>query len=253
MNLKTLFAFLALSLGLIATAQPHEGGTQPMMLIFVSNHGEFAGEPNGTFSTELTHAVHAFQEAGVKVQLASINGGAAPIYGQNAEDAVDVALHADPAFQRALAATKPLAELNPADYAGVFYPGGYGVMFDLAKNKDAAAITARIYEAGGVVGAVCHGPAGLLPITLSNGKSLLEGRTVTSFTRAEEVAYNMIDKIPFVLEDALLAKAAKFVRSANWSENVAVADRVVTGQNPASAKGVAEAMVARIKQPAGQP
>ncbi|CAM2010152.1 type 1 glutamine amidotransferase domain-containing protein [Acanthopleuribacter pedis] len=224
-----------------------------MILIFLTNHAELAGEPNGTFSTELTHALHVFEEAGFAYQLASIQGGAAPVYGQNAEDKVDTAVHADPVFQKAIQNTKPAAELKAEDYSAVFYPGGYGVLFDLAKHEGAAAITARIYEAGGVVGAVCHGPAGLLPVTLSDGRSLLEGRTVTSFTRAEEVAFNTLDKIPYVLEDALLAKAARFIRAENWAENVAVAERVVTGQNPASAGAVAEAMVAAIRQPAGQP
>ncbi len=60
------------------------------------------------------------------------------------------------------------------------------------------------------MGAVCHGPAALLPITLSNGKPLIEDKTVTSFTREEEVDFGTIQDIPFLLEEALTRKAAKF-------------------------------------------
>ena len=54
-----------------------------------------------------------------------------------------------------------------------------------------------------IVGAVCHGPAGLLPVTLSNGRPLLEDMVITGFTREEEVDFGTIDKIPYLLEEKL--------------------------------------------------
>jgi putative intracellular protease/amidase len=37
----------------------------------------------------------------------------------------------------------------------------------------------EVYEAGGVVGAVCHGPIALANITLSDGSFLIAGKEVT--------------------------------------------------------------------------
>lgn len=97
------------------------------------------------------------------------------------------------------------------------------------------------------MGAVCHGPAALLPITLSNGKPLIEDKTVTSFTREEEVDFGTIQDIPFLLEEALTRKAAKFSKIQPWGVHVIVDGKLVTGQNPASAHGVGEAMVELLK------
>lgn len=103
-----------------------------------------------------------------------------------------------------------------------------------------------MYEKGGIVGAVCHGPAGLLPVTLPNGKPLIGDKTVTGFTREEEVDFGTIDKIPFLLEEALTRKAGHYTKTAPWGENVIEQDRLITGQNPASAAGVAKAIVKRL-------
>ena len=55
-------------------------------------------------------------------------------------------------------------------------------------------------------------------------------------------AVGLADVVPFLLVDALVAKGAKHRPGANWAKNVVISERLVTGQNPASAKGVAEGM-----------
>jgi putative intracellular protease/amidase len=82
-----------------------------------------------------------------------------------------------------------------------------------------------------------------LPITLSNGDSLLATKSVTGFTREEEVDYGTINDIPFLLEEALTRKAARFNKVQPWGTFVIEDDRVITGQNPASAHAVGEAIV----------
>lgn len=221
------------------------------ILILVSNHA-FMGdtdEANGTYAPELTHALQAFLDAGKDYDIASIQGGAAPLYGTDVEDDdVNSAVLADSTFVARINNTKQTSELNLDDYDAVFYPGGFGLLSDLANNEIVAAMTASLFEKGAVIGAVCHGPAGLLPVKLSNGQFLIEDLNVTGFTREEEVGFGSIDKIPFLLEEALTLKAGQYSKVAPWGEFVIEQDRVITGQNPSSAKAVGQSMLKRLAQ-----
>ncbi len=219
------------------------------ILIIVTNHNKLGTtqEDNGTFAPELTHALHAFNEAGFGYAIASINGGAAPLYGTDADDdEITRALLADATLQERLQNTKSIAEINIDDFDAIFYPGGFGLLSDLAENKDVARIAAKLYENGGLLSAVCHGPAGLLPIILSNGEKLLADKTVTGFTREEEVDFGTIDKIPYLLEEKLARTAREYRKVQPWQELVVSDGRVITGQNPASAGAVGKAVVAHL-------
>lgn len=218
------------------------------VLIIVTNHATLGetDEKNGTYAPELTHALNVFIDAGLEYDIASINGGAAPLYGEDIDDEVNQTLLANADFQSRISNTLTTAQLNNADYAAVFFPGGFGLLSDLASNAAVAAITASLYETGKVVGAVCHGPAALLPVELSDGSSLLAGKHVTAFTREEEIDFGTIDNIPFLLEEALARKSGKYSKVGPWLEHVITDGQLVTGQNPTSAHAVGEAMVALI-------
>ncbi|MFT5277680.1 MAG: putative intracellular protease/amidase [Glaciecola sp.] len=219
------------------------------ILIPVTNHATLGltDEVNGTYSPELTHAVHVFLAAGIDYDIASIKGGKVPLYGTDIEgDEVNSDLLSNADFQNRLNNSIPVSEVNADDYDAVFYPGGFGLLSDLADNEAFAAISASHYEKGGVIGAVCHGPAGLLPITLSNGEKLIADKSVTGFTREEEIDFGTIDKIPFLLEEKLARSAARYNKVKPWEEFVIVDERVITGQNPASAHAVGQAIVAQI-------
>jgi len=219
------------------------------VLIPVTNHATLGktDQENGTFAPELTHAVHVLKEAGIDYEVASINGGKAPIYGQDIEgDDVNSSMLADEDFQNRVNNTIPVSQVNIADYDAVFYPGGFGLLSDLAANEDFAKLSAAHFENGGILAAVCHGPAALLPIILSNGESLLATKSVTGFTREEEIDYGTINDVPFLLEEALARKAARFNKVKPWGSFVIEDDRVITGQNPASAHAVGEAIVKQL-------
>ena len=219
------------------------------VLIPVTNHATLGetDQENGTFAPELTHVVHVLKEAGIDYEVASINGGKAPIYGQDIEgDDVNTSILADEDFQTRVSNTIPVSQVNISDYDGVFYPGGFGLLSDLATNEDFAKLAAEHYEKGGILAAVCHGPAALLPINLSNGESLVANKSVTGFTREEEIDYGTIDEIPFLLEEALTRKAARFNKIQPWGSFVIEDNRVITGQNPASAHAVGEAIVQQL-------
>lgn len=219
------------------------------LLIPLTNHATLGetDNANGTYAPELTHALHVFIEAGYEYDLASINGGAAPIYGADIEgDEVNSSVINNDDFQNRLTNTIPVSQINVADYDAIYYPGGFGLLSDLASNEDFAKLSAEHYEQGGVLGAVCHGPAGLLPIVLSDGEKLLARKSVTGFTREEEIDFGTIDDIPFLLEEALSRLASKYSKKQPWEVHVIDDDRVITGQNPASAHSVAQTMVKRL-------
>jgi putative intracellular protease/amidase len=219
------------------------------VLIFLTNHGTLGDtdEANGTFSPELTHALDVFLKADVYYDLASIKGGKAPLYGTDiADDEVNTAILANDEFQNRISNTLVASKVNIDDYDAIFYPGGFGLLSDLASEESVAVLSARHYEQGGILAAVCHGPAGLLPITLSDGRKLLEDVVVTGFTREEEVDYGTIDKIPFLLEESLTRAAKQYRKGQPWHELVIEDNRVITGQNPASAHAVAAALVKQL-------
>lgn len=218
------------------------------ILIVVTNHPTLGDtdKPNGTYAVELTHPLDVFLKAGYEYDIASIKGGAAPIYGTEVDDEVNNRLLNDEDFKQRLNNTIPVSDINGDDYDAIYYPGGFGLLSDLATDERFAKIAADHYEKGGVVGSVCHGPAGLLPIKLSNGKSLIADKTVTGFTREEEIDFETIDDIPFLLEESLARLADKYSKKQPWEAHVIDDDRVISGQNPQSAHGVGEAIVKRL-------
>lgn len=216
------------------------------VLIVVTNHATLGetDQANGTYAPELTHVLSELLRAGFDYDIASIKGGRAPLYGTDIEDdAINAKVLTDDDFQNRINNTIPVSQINVDSYDAIFYPGGFGLLSDLASNKDFATISAKHYEDGGIIASVCHGPGALLPITLSNGEKLLASKSVTGFTREEEIDFGTIDDIPFLLEESLARGAARYSKVQPWQEHVIVDGRVITGQNPTSAHGVGKAIV----------
>ncbi|WP_100753949.1 type 1 glutamine amidotransferase domain-containing protein [Vibrio salilacus] len=216
------------------------------ILIVVTNHATLGNtdQANGTFAPELTHVLNELITAGYDYDIASIQGGKAPLYGTDMEgDTVNADILADEGFLNRINNTIPVSQVNGEGYDAIFYPGGFGLLSDLATNEEFAQISANHYENGGVIASVCHGPSALLPITLSTGDKLLASKSVTGFTREEEVDFGTISDIPFLLEESLARSAAQYTKVQPWQELVIVDERVITGQNPASAHGVGKALV----------
>ena len=212
------------------------------VLMAVTSHGtlgEKEGDPTGYYLSEVSHAYYAFKEAGFTVDFTSPEGGRPPIDGLNVEDEENARFLNDKKAQQAIQNSIPAARVNGADYRAVYYAGGHGVMWDFADDENLQNISRRIYETGGVVSAVCHGPAGLVNIRLSNGKFLVDGKTVSTFTNEEEAAVKLDKTVPFSLESKLIERGAEVVKADLFQKKTVVDQRLVTGQNPASAKDVA--------------
>jgi putative intracellular protease/amidase len=204
------------------------------------------GQPTGFYLPEVTHPYWVFDRAGIEVDFVSPKGGKAPMIGVDLADPENKAFLDDPAKVAQVENTLTPAEINPLDYEAIFYAGGHGTMWDFPHQEALDRISTIIYEQGGVVGAVCHGPAGLVNIKLSDGSYLVAGKTVAAFTKEEEIAVELNEVVPFFLEDKLTERGAIHSKAANFQTCVKVSDRLVTGQNPASAKGVGEQMLALI-------
>lgn len=200
------------------------------------------GIPTGFWLSELTHPLRVLENAGLKTVIASVRGGQPPIDGFDLSDSDNAYYWNETDFQQRLANSPALSELNGADYSAVFFAGGHGTMWDFAYSDDVARIIREVYESGGIVSSVCHGPAALVNAKLSNGEYLVNGKKLTAFTNAEEEEVQGTAIVPFLLQTELEKRGAIHSGVANWGENVVVDDRLITGQNPASAHGVGEAI-----------
>jgi putative intracellular protease/amidase len=219
------------------------------ILVVLTSHDTLGntGKETGFYLSEVSHPVDVFERAGLTVEYVSPKGGKAPMTGLDRTDLLNAAFLDNPAKMTQVEHTLQPAQVNPSDYAGIFYAGGHGTMWDFPDNPDLAQIAARIYEQGGIVSAVCHGPAGLVNIQLADGHYLVAGKVVAGFTNEEEAAVGLTDVVPFLLENKLTERGATVKKAANFQAQVAVSDRLVTGQNPASAAGVAEQVVALLR------
>lgn len=214
------------------------------VLFVLTSHGVKgdSGQPTGFYLGEVTHPLAVLDAAGIKVEFASIEGGEPPVDGLDLDDATNARYWNDETFRAAIRNTAKLADVDPARYAAIFFAGGHGAMWDLPQSPAVASTARDIFEAGGIVAAVCHGPAALVNVRLSDGSYLVAGRNVSAFTDSEERAVGLDKTVPFLLASTLTERGAIHHPAADWNAKVVVDGRLVTGQNPQSATGVGEAI-----------
>ncbi|PIF27857.1 putative intracellular protease/amidase [Acidovorax sp. 56] len=223
-------------------------GQAPRILIVVSSHDRKGKDlVAGFWFPELTHPAKVFAEAGIAFDIASPQGGMPPFDGFDLKDEGNSWFWIQPTLRNQLAHSLKLANVDPTRYDAVMLVGGHGPMWDFARNSRLHTVVRSVYERGGIVSAVCHGPAGLLGLKLSDGTPLIAGRKLTAFTNEEEVSRQYDKLIPFELETALRAENAAFEEALIFQSRVVVDGRLITGQNPASAKPFGEAVVAALK------
>ena len=225
------------------------------ILVIVTNVGEYekVGMRTGLWFGELTHFYDYAKGEGFELEIASPAGGYVPIDPESlAHNVLNVLdsekRYREREFMNLLRDTKKATDVNVEDYDAVYFTGGHGVMFDFC-DLSLAALTAKFHDSGRIVSAVCHGPAGLLEVTRDNGEPLVNGKNVTGFSWPEEVAAQRADAVPFSLQDALERCGAKYsVADKPFGPHVVTDGRLITGQNPASARAVGEAVVAALQE-----
>ena len=221
----------------------------PKALFILTSHDTLGdtGKPTGFYWEELAAPYWILSDAGWQIELASIKGGKPPADPSSAEgDAMTDEVRrllADEAVMNKLENTTKVEDVEVSGCDIVFLPGGHGTMWDLPSSKALGDLLGRAFDKGAVVGAVCHGPAGLLSARLASGDPLVHGRRVAGFTNSEEDAVGLSDVVPFMLEDQLKAQGGHHQKGPDW-QPFAVADgNLVTGQIPASSAEVARLML----------
>ena len=201
------------------------------VLLVLTSHDDLGGvRKTGYYVGEAAHPWRVFTDAGYEVDIASIAGGVPPEDGRDSSDPVQEAFLGDPGVSEQLENTTKLDDVDPSRYDAIYLVGGHGTMWDFPDSKRLEAIGRDVYEAGGVVSAVCHGPSGLVNLKLSDGSLLIDGKTVTGFTDEEEAAVKLTEVVPFLLAQKLKERGANHVAAAPWSEHVEVDGRLVTGR-----------------------
>ncbi len=219
------------------------------ILMVLTSHDDLGGLRNtGFYVPEAMHTFNIFKARGYEVDFVSLKGGLPPMDGFKADNPEHVKFVTDAG--KKLEQTMRPEEVDSSQYAAIVYVGGHGTMWDFPNDTTLSNIAASIYETGGIVGAVCHGPAGLVNIRLSSGAFLVAGKTLAAFTNSEEASQQLTDVVPFLLESKLRARGANVVTAPNFQVNVQISDRLVTGQNPASSTPMAEAMVQLLERSA---
>lgn len=221
----------------------------PHVLMVLTSHDTLGdtGEKTGFWLEELAAPYYRFAQAGWQITLASPKGGRPPLDPKsNLEDfqTEDTRrFEADAEAQARLANTSVLADVTADDYDAVFYPGGHGPLWDLVEDADSIKLLEHFYQAGKPVAAVCHAPAVLLNVNIS-GQPLVADKSVTGFSNSEEAAVELTEVVPFLLEDALQEKGARYQKTAADFDSFIVADgHLYTGQNPASSAPLADRVI----------
>jgi putative intracellular protease/amidase len=148
------------------------------ILFVITSHGTKGdtGEKTGYYLGEVSHPWEVLHKAGYEIDFVSPKGGTPPVDGFDLKDPVNKEFWENEKYKNKIDHSMKPSEVNPEEYKAIFYAGGHGAMWDFADNTELASIASKIYENGGVVAAVCHGPAGLVNIKLNNGKYLVDGK-----------------------------------------------------------------------------
>lgn len=208
--------------------------------------------PTGFWAEEAVAPYEAFKAAGHEIVVATPGGvvptvdqaSLAPEFNGGEEGAEKIAT----TLAEIAEFLKPLEleEVDLAEYAAVFYPGGHGPMEDLAVNADSGRLLSSALEIGMPLGIVCHGPAALLAATKEDGSNAVAGYELTGFTNAEETQSGFADKAKWLLQDRLVAAGADFQEGEAWAPKVVVDRNLVTGQNPASSAPLADELLKKL-------
>lgn len=248
---KLALIFLSLlTMGFVQAQHQKPIHMKKKILFVVTSHDKkgSTGENTGYYLGEVSHPWEVLHKAGYEIDFVSPKGGTPPVDVFDLKDPVNKEFWENKEYKNKIDHSLKPSQINPKDYSTIFYAGGHGAMWDFADNTELAGIASKIYENGGIVAGVCHGPAGLVNIKLSNGQYLVDGKKINAFTNEEESAVKLTDIVPFLLEDKLKERGGQFEKSGLWQNHVVTDQRVITGQNPQSAKSVGEAILKELNK-----
>ena len=223
------------------------------ILMVLTSHDRLGatGAKTGFWLEELAAPYYVFEDAGASITLASPAGGQPPMDPKSddpeAQSAATRRFKQDESAKRLLANTRKLSSIDPADFDAVFYPGGHGPLWDLAEDAHSIALIQATIAANKPVAVVCHAPGVLRHVVGADGRPLVFGRNVTSFSNTEEEAVQLTDVVPFLVEDMLVNSGGRYTKQPNWQAHVVTDGALVSGQNPASSAPAANAVLELIR------
>ncbi|WP_417551715.1 type 1 glutamine amidotransferase domain-containing protein [Marinomonas fungiae] len=222
------------------------------ILMVLTSHDTLGntGEKTGFWLEEFAAPYYTFLDAGAELVLASPLGGQPPLDPKSDlpdfQTAATERFKQDDHAQQALANTVKLAEVSPADFDAVFYPGGHGPLWDLAESDVSIALIEGFVQAGKPISFVCHAPGVLRHVKAENGEPLIKNRKVTGFTNGEEAGVQLTEVVPFLIEDEFQRLGGLYEKGPDWQTFVVEDGCLITGQNPASSEAVAEALLKQL-------
>lgn len=214
------------------------------ILIVTTSHPSFPdnGDPTGLWLEEMAAPYLVWTKAGLKVDIVSVKGGKIPLDPASLSPET-LTGHAktfhDDGKLIALIETTPSVKDVTGDYDAIYLPGGHGVCFDVATDKDTIALVEKFWADGKVVAAVCHGPCGLVNAKATNGEPIVKGKKVNGFSDTEEEAVGKSKRVPFLLETELKSHGGLYEKGPDWTAYAIADGKLITGQNPMSSEKLA--------------
>jgi putative intracellular protease/amidase len=213
------------------------------------------GGPVGFWGSELTHAWHAFTEAGYEVTVASPDGGACRLDAlsdprdesrYSRDDLLTMGFINTPELWRLVEETPKLADLDLDPFDAIVVVGGQGPMFTFRDNADLQGALRAFYESKRVTAALCHGVAALMDVRLADGSYLIAGKTMTGFANVEEDYADAIvgrQVMPWRIEDTAKERGANYIQGGRFKAFAVRDGRLITGQQQFSGAATAKLVI----------
>ncbi|KAF8484438.1 class I glutamine amidotransferase-like protein [Russula ochroleuca] len=218
--------------------------SQRILFVLSSAEKSLQGDPTGWYLPEAAHPYYVLSPH-FAIDFAAPGGPNPPMDPSSQErfgdDEECKRFLNDPDARNLLENAKFMTTVNANDYDAIYYVGGRGPVIDLPEYKTNIQLAYEFYRTHKLVSAVCHGPAALVWVTDEDGKSIFNGKNVTGFSNAEEEEIGNVQAIPFLLEDRIKLLGGTYEKAnENFDPKVVCAGNLITGQNPASARPLAE-------------
>lgn len=222
------------------------------ILMVLTSHQDLmnTNSKTGLWIGEFTEPYYEFMDQGYEIVLASPLGGKPPIdpLSKLTENitASNKRFTEDETAKKALNETLRLEEVSASECDAIFFPGGHGPLFDLAKNETCGQLILDFYNQKKPIVAVCHGPAALIKAAELE-PAILKGKRVTGFSDTEEKLVFRDNNIPFTVENRLVWLGGDYHSAViPFSSHIEQDGLLITGQNPLSAKPAAKALIALL-------
>ncbi len=283
-KLLTAAAMIFGTIGVLVSQLPnilHQAGLHPdyaysksyemagkKALIITTSHGvlnfpgETDGDPTGVFASEMTVPYYEFQDAGMKVDVASIKGGEIPVDPQSflfmIKSKSDERYLEDKDFQLKVKNSQKIDDIDFTQYDVIWMAGGWGAAYDLGQSEVLGQKVSEAYYAQKpLIGSVCHGALGLIQARDTLGNFLITGRTMTGVTDRQLIQLG-ITQTPLHPESELRKLGVNYKYNSgnvDMFQTISVVDeerRFVTGQNQNSGHETAQKMMAIILENSGK-